>query len=209
MNRRRELTLQRLARIGALPASEHVVQTQRVAVEKPETVVTLKPAGAMSIEAMLNTYMKRQKSVYAQFEHAQFEHDLRTQQDSYVSTVKDPKQQLSQQMAEYMAAIEESQLANARAGVSYDKSAAELDKENQEKAEKVLKTDRSARYQLEHYKKKEETPSSVYEKLDENRCPGFLLYSYDKNGSHSVLGENRNPGSYNGRVTGGGFVSKA
>lgn len=199
MNRRRELTLQRLARIGALPASEHVVQAQRVAVEKPETVVKLKPAGAMSIEAMLNTYMKRQKSVF----------DLRTQQDSYVSTVKDPKQQLSQQMAEYMAAIEESQLANARAGVSYDKSAAELDKENQEKAEKVLKTDRSARYQLEHYKKKEETPSSVYEKLDENRCPGFLLYSYDKNGSHSVLGENRNPGSYNGRVTGGGFVSKA
>ncbi len=199
MNRRRELTLQRLARIGALPASEHVVQTQRVAVEKTETVVKLKPAGAMSIEAMLNTYMKRQKSVF----------DLRTQQDSYVSTVKDPKQQLSQQMAEYMAAIEESQLANARAGVSYDKSAAELDKENQEKAEKVLKTDRSARYQLEHYKKKEETPSSVYEKLDENRCPGFLLYSYDKNGSHSVLGENRNPGSYNGRVTGGGFVSKA
>lgn len=199
MNRRRELTLQRLARIGALPASEHVVQTQRVAVEKPETVVKLRPAGAMSIEAMLNTYMKRQKSVF----------DLRTQQDSYVSTVKNPKQQLSQQMAEYMAAIEESQLANARAGVSYDKSAAEFDKENQEKAEKVLKTDRSAGYQLEHYKKKEETPSSVYDQLDENRCPGFLLYSYDKNGSHSVLGENRNPGSYNGRVTGGGFVSKA
>ncbi len=194
MYRRRELTLQRLARIGALPASESVTQ-----VEKPETIAKIKPVGSLSIEAALGIYMMRQKSVY----------DLRTMQDSYVSTSKDPKQQLSQQMAEYMAAIEESQLANARAGISYDKSAAELDKENQEKAEKALKTDKSAKYQLEHYTKKQETPSSVYDKLDENRCPGFLLYSYDKNGVHSVLGENISPGSYGGRITGGGFVSKA
>lgn len=194
MNRRRELTLQRLARIGALPASEHVIQ-----VEKTETAAKLKPVGTMTIEAALNIYMKRQKSVY----------DLRTQQDSYVSTSKDPKQQLSQQMAEYMAAIEESQLANARAGVNYDKSAAELDEESKEKAEEVLKTDRSARYQLEHYKKIQEVPSTVYDMLDENRCPGFLLYSYDKNGTHSVLGENISPGSYGGRITSGGFVSKA
>ena len=199
MNRRRELTLQRLARIGALPASESAVQT-----EKPETIAKIKPVGTLSIEAMLGIYMMRQMGVYAQFEH-----DLRTQQDSYISTSKDPKQHLSQQMAEYMAAIEESQLANARAGVSYDKSSAEIDKENQEKAEKVLKTDKSAKYQLEHYKKKQEAPSSVYDKLDENRCPGFLLYSYDKNGVHSVLGENISPGSYGGRITGGGFVSKA
>lgn len=194
MNRRRELTLQRLARIGALPASETVVQ-----VEKPVPAAKLKPAGTLTIEAAINVYMKRQKSAY----------DLRTQQDSYVSTSKDPKQHLSQQMAEYMAAIEESQLANARAGVSYDKSSAEIDKENREKAEKVLKTDKSAKYQLEHYKKKQESSSSVYDKLDENRCPGFLLYSYDKNGVHSVLGENISPGSYGGRITGGGFVSKA
>lgn len=204
MNRRRELTLQRLARIGALPASENVVQ-----VEKPVTAAKLKPAGTLTIEAAINVYMKRQKSVYAQLEHAQFEHDLRKQQDSYVSTSKDPKRQISQQMAEYMAAIEESQLANARAGMNYDKSAEELDKENKEKTEKVLKTDRSARYQLEHYKKKQEVQSSVYDQLDENRCPGFLLYSYDKNGTHSVLGENISPGSYGGRITSGSFVSKA
>lgn len=194
MNRRRELTLQRLARIGALPASETVVQ-----VEKPVPAAKLKPAGTLTIEAAINVYMKRQKSAY----------DLRTQQDSYVSTSKDPKQHLSQQMAEYMAAIEESQLANARAGVAYDKSAAELDEESKEKAEKVLKTDRSARYQLEHYKKKQEVESSVYDQLDENRCPGFLLYSYDKNGVHSVLGENISPGSYGRRITSGSFVSKA
>lgn len=204
MNRRRELTLQRLARIGALPASENVVQ-----VEKPVTAAKLKPAGTLTIEAAINVYMKRQKSVYDQFEHAQFGHDLRTQQDSYVSTSKDPKQHLSQQMAEYMAAIEESQLANVRAGVVYDKSAAELDEESKEKVEKVLKTDRSARYQLEHYKKHQEVQSSVYDQLDENRCPGFLLYSYDKNGTHSVLGENISPGSYGGRITSGSFVSKA
>lgn len=199
MNRRRELTLQRLARIGALPASENVVQ-----VEKPVTAAKLKPAGTLTIEAAINVYMKRQKSVYAQIEH-----DLRKQQDSYVSTSKDPKQHISQQMAEYMAAIEESQLANARAGMNYDKSAEELNEENKEKTEKVLKTDKSARYQLEHYKKKQEVQSSVYDQLDENRCPGFLLYSYDKNGTHSVLGENISPGSYGGRITSGSFVSKA
>ncbi len=33
-------------------------------------------------------------------------------------------------------------------------------------------------------------PRSAYDALDENRCSGFLLYSYDKNGAHSVLGEN-------------------
>ena len=194
MNRRRELTLQRLARIGALPASESVVQ-----VEKPVSAAKLKPPGTLTIEAALNVYMKQPKRAP----------NLRTQQDSYVSTSKDPKQHLSQQMAEYMAAIEESQLANARAGMNYDKSATELDEENREKAEKALKTDRSARYQLEHYKKKEEVQSTVYDMLDENRCPGFLLYSYDKNGTHSVLGENINPGSYGGRITSGGFVSKA
>lgn len=199
MNRRRELTLQRLARIGALPASETVVQ-----VEKPVPAAKLKPAGTLTIEAAINAYMLRQKSVYAQFER-----DLGTQQDNYVSTVKDPKQHLSQQMAEYMAAIEESQLANVRAGVAYDKSIAELDEEAKEKAREVLKTDRSARYQIEHYKKKQEVQSSVYDQLDENRCPGFLLYSYDKNGTHSVLGENISPGSYGGRITSGGFVSKA
>lgn len=196
MNRRRELTLQRLARIGALPASETVAH-----VEKPVSAAKLKPVGTMTIEAAINTYMKRQK--------AHIGYDLRPQQDSYVSTSKDPKQHLSQQMAEYMAAIEESQLANARAGVNYDKSAAEPDEESKEKAENVLKTDRSARYQLEHYKKKQEEPSTVYDLLDENRCPGFLLYSYDKNGTHSVLGENISPGSYGGRITSGGFVSKA
>lgn len=198
MNRRRELTLQRLARIGALPASETPVP-----VEKPVSAAKLKPAGTLTIEAAINAYMERPKSV----------HDLRTQQDDYVSTSKDPKQQrrqqVSQQMAEYMAAIEESQLANARAGVAYGKSAEEIDRENQEKTKKALETDGSAKYQLERYKKKQETESSVYDKLDENRCPGFLLYSYDKNGAHSVLGENISPGSYGGRITSGRFISKA
>ena len=50
MNRRRELTLQRLARIGALPASESAVQT-----EKPETIAKIKPVGTLSIEAMLGS----------------------------------------------------------------------------------------------------------------------------------------------------------
>lgn len=198
MNRRRELTLQRLARIGALPASESAAQ-----VEKPEAVSKAKPVGTLTIEAALGTYMAQPKSV----------HDLRAQQDDYVSTSKDPKQQrrqqVSQQMAEYMAAIEENRLANARAGVAYDKSAQELEKEQEEKAQKALETDRSARYQLEHYAKKQEQEPSAYDELDKNRCAGFLLYSYDKKGAHSVLGENKSIGSYGGRSANGGFISKA
>lgn len=198
MNRRRELTLQRLSRIGGLAAVEEAVQA-----EKPAAVSKGKPMGTPTIEAVLGTYMSGKKGVY----------DLRTQQDDYVSTAKNPglrkQQQLSRQMAEYMAAIEESQLANARTGVYYDKSAGEPDKERQEKTQQALKTDKSAKYQMKRYAKKQEEELSVYDKLDANRCSGFLLYSYNKNGVHSVLGENISPGSYGGRITSGSFISKA
>lgn len=197
MNRRRELTLQRLSRIGSLTAVDSVAAT-----EKPNVVSKGKPVGTLTIEAAIGTYMPRKKGVY----------DLRTQQDNYVSTAKDPsllkQQQLSHQMEEYMAAIEESQLASARTGGHYDKSAGESDKAQKERIQKALRADRSAEYQLKHYEKQEEE-LSVYDMLDANRCSGFLLYSYNKNGVHSVLGEDISPGSYGGRITSGSFVSKA
>lgn len=52
-------------------------------------------------------------------------------------------------------------------------------------------------------------PQTPYDTLDVNRCAGFLLYSYDKHGTHSVLGEDISPGSYGGRITNGEFGTKA
>lgn len=52
-------------------------------------------------------------------------------------------------------------------------------------------------------------PQTPYDTLDANRCAGFLLYSYDKHGAHSILGEDISPGSYGGRITNGEFGRKA
>lgn len=52
-------------------------------------------------------------------------------------------------------------------------------------------------------------PQTPYDMLDVNRCAGFLLYSYDKHGTHSILGEDIKPGSYGGRITNGEFGRKA
>lgn len=52
-------------------------------------------------------------------------------------------------------------------------------------------------------------PQTPYDMLDVNRCAGFLLYSYDKHGTHTVLGEDCKPGSYGGRITNGEFGRKA
>ena len=52
-------------------------------------------------------------------------------------------------------------------------------------------------------------PQTAYDMLDVNRCAGFLLYSYDKHGTHSILGEDNKPGNYGGRLTNGKFGRKA
>ncbi|MEE1257953.1 MAG: hypothetical protein UHN47_15795 [Lachnospiraceae bacterium] len=52
-------------------------------------------------------------------------------------------------------------------------------------------------------------PQTSYDMLDVDRCAGFLLYSYNKQGIHSILGENINSGSYGGRITNGEFGRKA
>lgn len=52
-------------------------------------------------------------------------------------------------------------------------------------------------------------PQTPYDMLDVNRCAGFLLYSYDKHGTHTILGEDIKPGSYGGRITNGEFGRKA
>jgi len=191
MNKNRELTLQRLSRIGGLAAVESVARAENPKVIS--MVIKGRPVGTLTIEAALGAYLSGKKSA----------------QDAYINTSKDPKQQLSYQMAEYMSTLEESQLANAKSEDTDDKSEELLEEERRKKTEQILKTNKSARYQFAHYRKQEKEELSVFDKLDANRCSGFLLYSYDKNGIHSVLGENRNPGGYGGRITNEGFVSKA
>lgn len=187
MNKRRELTRQRLSRIGGLAAVDNAVGVRESEVMKG------KPVGAPSIEAVLGAYMPGKRGAY----------DLRTRQDNYVSTSTDPKQQLSRQMSEYMTMLEGS------AGGHFYKSAKEDGNESEARTEAALRQDASARYKLEHYAKNQDEAQSVYDILDENRCSGFLLYSYNKNGVHSVLGEDISSAGCGGRITGGSFISKA
>ncbi len=51
-------------------------------------------------------------------------------------------------------------------------------------------------------------PQTPYDRLDENRGAGFLLYSYDKHGAHSVLGEHHKTSGYGGSMTNGDFGEK-
>ena len=185
MNRRRELVLQRISRIGSLTGINSAPQNSKF---------HGKPPGTMSIEAAIGTYYNQHR-----------------QQDTYTRTSKDPKQrereQLSGQMAEYLSAIEESQLANTREGLAHPATDEQIEAQ---KLEKALENDSSAKYQFEKYHKTTDPDAqTAYDRLDANRCAGFLLYSYDKYGAHSVLGEHITPGSYGGRITSGDFITKA
>lgn len=187
MNKRRELALQRLSRID----------TMNNGAQNRGARFKGSPAGAMSIEAAIGAYMNGKPESF----------ELRYRQDAYTKTPNSPKHQMSQQMtrqmAEYMAVAEESQLANARTDLS-DRA---MDSDT---LEEILAADPSAQYQFRMYGKKAEPEApTVYDRLDADRCAGFLLYSYNKNGAHSVLGEHISPGSYGGRITSGEFLSKA
>ena len=178
MNRRRELVLQRVSRIGSLTAAESVSQN---------TKWKGRPTGMLTIEAAIGAYMKKDTDVY----------NLHRQQDAYIPVSKDPgqqeKEQLSRQMKEYQSELEESQLANVKSELEKKYSPQQL---NAQKIKKVLENEPSAQYQLRMYGKNEYIDGhSAFDRLDENRCSGFLLYSYNKKGVHSVLGEHITPGS--------------
>ena len=171
MNRRRELTLQRVSRIGGLSAVEGIPQNTRFKKSTSGAFSTL------TIEAALGAYMMKEDAV----------HSAR-RQDTYSSGYGDAKKneqvQISRQMDEYISALEESQLASAKSQLESRRAAEQL---NARKLEEALANDPSAQYQLSRYRKKKN--KSDYDALDANRCSGFLLYSYDKKGVHSVLGE--------------------
>lgn len=189
MNRRRELTLQRLSRIGGIAAVEDISQKSKLRNKSTSAFTT------RTIEAALGTYMMKVDEVY----------NVRYQ-DSYTSSYgnsgKNEQEQLSRQMDEYRSSLEEN-LANAKSELEGKRAAEQL---NIIKFEEALAKDPSAQYQLSKYKKKDN--KSDYDALDANRCSGFLLYSYDKKGVHSVLGEHLPYGGYGG-VAKGGNISLA
>ncbi|MDE5825359.1 MAG: hypothetical protein K2H91_11855 [Lachnospiraceae bacterium] len=185
MNRRRELALQRVSRIGSIAAADNISQNTKY--KSSHTGVRIQ---TNTIEAALGTYMMRSNEVY----------DLRGQ-DTYIhgygESGSEAQDQLSRQMKEYismassdaMASEEESQLANAKSDL--ERRIAEHI--NIKKFEEALAKDPSAQYQLSRYHKKGD--ETDFDRLDANRCSGFLLYSYNKKGVHSVLGEHLSFGS--------------
>lgn len=180
MNRRRELALQRVSRIGSIAAADNISQNTKY--KSSHTGARIQ---TNTIEAALGTYLMRSNEIY----------DLRGQ-DTYIhgygESGSDTQDQLSRQMKEYisMASAEESQLANAKSDL--ERRVAEHI--NIRKFEEALAKDPSAQYQLSRYHKK--SGETDFDKLDANRCSGFLLYSYNKKGVHSVLGEHLGYGSY-------------
>ena len=178
MNRRRELALQRVSRIGSIAAVDNISQNTKY--KDSQT-----GARTSTIEAAIGTYLMRGSELY----------DLRGQ-DTYIhgygESGSGAQDQLSQQMKEYisMSSAEESQLANAKSDL--ERRVAEHI--NIRKYEEALAKDPSAQYQLNRYHKKAD--ETDFDRLDANRCSGFLLYSYNKKGVHSVLGEHLSFGSY-------------
>lgn len=51
--------------------------------------------------------------------------------------------------------------------------------------------------------------ANAFDQLDVNRTAGYLLYSYDRRGTHSILGEDIRPGGYGDRITMGEYANKA
>ncbi|MCX4375155.1 MAG: hypothetical protein OSJ61_03195 [Lachnospiraceae bacterium] len=190
MNRRRELALHRVARIGSIAAVDNVSQNT-----KYKSSQTGSQLQTNTIEAALGTYMLHTDEVY----------DLRGQDTythGYGDSGSDAQGQLSRQMKEYisMTSAEENQLAHAKSDLERRAS----DHINIKKFEEALAKDPSAQYQLGRYHKKGN--ESDFDRLDANRCSGFLLYSYNKKGVHSVLGEHLSFGSYDTVGTGGNLA---
>lgn len=173
MNRRRELTLQRVSRIGSIAAVDNISQNTKY--KSSHTGARIQ---TNTIEAALGTYLMRSNEIY----------DLRGQDafvHGYGESGSETQDQLSRQMKEYvsMASAEESQLANAKSDL--ERRVAEHI--NIRKLEEALANDPSAQYQLSRYHKKDD--ETDFDRLDANRCSGFLLYSYNRKGVHSILGE--------------------
>lgn len=193
VNRRRELALQRVSRIGSIAAVDNISQNT-----KYKSSHTGARIHTNTIEAALGTYRMHNDEVY----------DLRGE-DAYIhgygGSGSETQDQLSKQMKEYLSltSAEEDQLANAKSDLER-RVAEHL---NIKKYEDALANDPSAQYQLSMYHKKGE--ETDFDRLDANRCSGFLLYSYNKKGVHSVLGEHLSFGNYSTIGKGENLIKEA
>ncbi len=190
VNRRRELVLQRVSRIGNIAATDNISQnTKYRSSQTGERIQT------NTIEAALGTYMMRGTEIYDLCGEDTYTH-------GYGESGSNAQGQLSRQMKEYlsMASAEESQLANAKSDL--ERRVAEHI--NIRKFEEALAKDPSAQYQLSRYHKK--GGETDFDRLDANRCSGFLLYSYNKKGVHSVLGEHLSFAGYDTVGNGGNLA---
>ena len=158
MDRKRELVLQRLSKIGSLSVSSYVAENEKFKGQ---------PVGTMSIEAAIGTYI------------------------------------MTNQMADYMSVLEESRIISIKKGIDVVKDNTD---ECQTDSDITDLQDLSESNELSEPKN---NTSAIYDKLDANRCAGFLLYSYNKNGIHSVLGEHLTPGGYGGFIITADFFTKA
>ena len=193
VNRRRELALQRVSRIGSIAAVDNISQNTKY--KSSHTGARIQ---TNTIEAALGTYRMHNDEVY----------DLRGE-DAYIhgygGSGSETQDQLSKQMKEYLSltSAEEDQLANAKSDLER-RVAEHL---NIKKYEDALANDPSAQYQLSMYQKKGD--ETDFDRLDAYRCSGFLLYSYNKKGVHSVLGEHLSFGNYSTIGKGENLIKEA
>ena len=144
-----------------------------------------RPVGTMSIEAALGTYMSDSENTEVFY----------FKQDTFTKTPDDSKQQIVKQMADYRSVLQQSRLIYSKKSAgsdnTYNYSNQGYDNIYDEACDDVYEE------------------LSVYDKLDANRSAGFLLYSYNKRGMHSVLGEPNSAGSYAGFIVEGDYTGNA
>ncbi len=177
VNRRRELALQRVSRIGSIAAADNTSQNTKYKSSHTRTQIQTN-----TIEAALGAYLVHNNEIYGLRDQDAYIH-------GYGGAGSEEQGQMSRQMKECVSLTPEEAIANAKSDL--ERRVAEHI--NIKKFEEALAMDASAQYQLGRYHKQGD--ETDFDRLDANRCSGFLLYSYNKKGVHSVLGEHLSFGS--------------
>lgn len=104
----------------------------------------------------------------------------------------------------YLTVVEVSQIANQRKRDAEERAAGKDDKEQQRKSELIHPDS------IERKRRREELRHNAFDRLNitvENA--GYLLYSYDKSGELSIMGDESVPGTYGDQFTYGDFTEDA
>lgn len=117
------------------------------------------------------------------------------------NTTEQDKKDCEQKTQQYMAVMEVCQIANERRKDAKERVQIQNKKKKQRRAAGTTPESRPlARGQMQE---------NAFDRLDVNRTEGHLLYSYDKKGTHSILGKDIAPGGYGDRITNGSYADKA